>query len=74
MGDKPKVVGDRLNAERAAAYAAPRRLSCPWCSINGHGYHTLTLTADGSRLVCPRCGDGHEASDDERRLYGGGAA
>lgn len=71
MGYRPKPLGDRLNRQRAAAFAAPRKTTCPWCSVNGHGYHTLTLTADHTRLVCPRCGDGRAASEDERRVYGG---
>jgi hypothetical protein len=62
--------GDRLNAARAAAFNAPRKLHCPWCALAGHGHHILVLSADGTRLHCPQCGAGHEASDDERRLYG----
>lgn len=73
MGYKPKVVGDKLNAERAATYAAPRRQHCPWCAVSGLGHHTLELTEDGTHLACPRCGDARPASDADRKVYGGGA-
>lgn len=61
------------NADLLPAYNAPRRLHCPFCAINGQGFHTYQLTADQTRVVCPCCGEGRDATDADRQLYGGAA-